>query len=245
MPIETPSREELLSELRRVRDSCEHLPGIDDINEKSEYDIVTYSEEFGSFPAALEEAGFEIDLFTRGAGVSDQQLIDDFQSFVDDLGHRPTWQEMDEAGPHSAKRYVDRFGSWNEAVEAAGYEAYRRRIPTADLRSELRSLGDALGHPPTVEEMNGRGAYSAETYKNRFGSWRQALEAAGFDSSKQWQNVSDEEILAALRELADELGRVPTTAEMNERGAVSAVTVYHRFGSFTTAVEAAGLTPAE
>jgi hypothetical protein len=53
---------------------------------------------------------------------------------------------------------------------------------------------------------------------------------------------SDEELLTTLRELLVELGERPTVSDLRDRDdAPSARTYYDRFGSWTDALEAAGL----
>ena len=53
-----------------------------------------------------------------------------------------------------------------------------------------------------------------------------------------------DELLGVLRELAEELGRPPTQAELWEREGLPRPTTYkYRFGSWSRALEAAGLKP--
>jgi hypothetical protein len=77
----------------------------------------------------------------------------------------------------------------------------------------------------------------------RFGSWPAALEAAGLTPYvRHW---SDEQILAGLRGLAEELGRAPTQADLDPRPQLFARPLPAvRFGSWERALQAAGLVPA-
>lgn len=116
-------------------------------------------------------------------------------------------------------------------------------VPTADLTAELQRLADELGHTPTKAEMNEHGAYSARTYHKRFGSWPGAVEAA--DLVPRWESDgrrSKAPLEAELRRLADELGRQPTTNDTDEQGSFTPSTYVRRYGSWTAAVEAAGIT---
>lgn len=55
---------------------------------------------------------------------------------------------------------------------------------------------------------------------------------------------SDDELLDALRELKDELGRTPTLSDIkNNEDMPSDATYYDRFGSYSQACEQAGLDP--
>jgi hypothetical protein len=239
--IDPGRREKLLAELQRIDDECETLPSMDDVAELSCFPLEAYVAEFGSYPAALDAAGLETEIFTRGSAASNTKLIRDLQAFAEELGHRPSRKEMDERGPHSGGTYYNRFGSWNAAIEEAGFDVWEpESIPDEELLAALRDLGDPPGVPPTSVKMAEEGPYSALVYQERFGSWSDALEAAGYENTNPKQLWSDEEILSGIRELADDLGRPPTSKEMNERGVVSAVTVWKRFGSWTDALELAG-----
>lgn len=57
------------------------------------------------------------------------------------------------------------------------------------------------------------------------------------------RRLSEEELLANLRDFAQELGRPPTSAEMNESGPHHTATYQDRFGSWNSALETAGLEP--
>ena len=49
-------------------------------------------------------------------------LIAELQRLADELGHPPGVAELNELGNYAHMTYVRRFGTWNAAVEAAGFE---------------------------------------------------------------------------------------------------------------------------
>lgn len=55
-----------------------------------------------------------------------------------------------------------------------------------ELISELNRLAEELGHVPRQDEMRDQGNWSAMVYQERFGSWNDALQAAGFDQNERW-----------------------------------------------------------
>jgi Homing endonuclease associated repeat len=107
---------------------------------------------------------------------------------------------------------VERFGSWNAAKRRAGLVP--RRFATKDeLLLQLRRLGDELGRTPTGKDLDARRAAlpSKSLYWHTFGSFSNALRAAGFDVPHR-----DERRERALRQgerLAAELGRPPRFAD--------------------------------
>ena len=116
-----------------------------------------------------------------------------------------------------------------------------KRIPRENLLCELRRLCHELGRSPTMKEMNERGAYSAPTYRNRFGSWREALALIGKAPVSDNRGATREELVEAMQELARQLGRTPTKVEMRERGEFSEKPYIRVFGSWGTAISAAEL----
>lgn len=113
-------------------------------------------------------------------------------------------------------------------------------IPEPDLVAALKSLATDLGRPPTREEMESDGPYSATPYYRQFGSWPAALEQAGLEPQFR-QQIPDEKLLTALRDLADELGHPPRGPEMTAKGPFSSSTYRRRFGTWTAALKEAGL----
>lgn len=117
------------------------------------------------------------------------------------------------------------------------------RYTAKELLAEIHRLANAIEEPPTVDQMDRRGQFSARVYNDRFGSWDEALEAAGFEPNAPGTDpeYSQEELLAALHDLADELERTPKKAEMNEQGQYSARPYERAFGSWSDAIAASDL----
>ena len=61
--------------------------------------------------------------------------------------------------------------------------------------------------------------------------------------NRTWEHVSDDELLAELRRLADDEDTPPTTTDLRERGAHSVQTYEYRFGSWREALSQAGFEP--
>jgi hypothetical protein len=173
------------------------------------------------------------------------ELLAELQRVADELGHSPSLAEFREHGAIAVTTYYDRFESWNKAISAAGYEPNdsQTKIPDDDLHAELNRLAAELGEPPSATQMNDHGEYWASTYKNRFGSWNDALAAAGLDEESQGTDIPEAALLSEIERLADELGRPPTFAEMQSMGEYSPGTYHRRFGSWNAALEAAGYNP--
>lgn len=162
------------------------------------------------------------------------------QAVAAKLGKVPTVVDMHNHGPHHPKIYTDHYGSWEAALEAADLdpdEIGSKKYPDHVLLAELQRLDEELDHTPSRTDMNQMGKFSAKTYQNRFGSWNNAKQEAMLDT----YGHSDDDLLRELRRLADDLGRTPTTGDMQEHGEYGSVTYYRRFGGWGKALEEAGL----
>lgn len=111
----------------------------------------------------------------------------------------------------------------------------------ADLLQDIRAVAAEVGETPTLNDYREHGSIAVTTIYRRFGSWQDALAAAGFEPREPDSEVTNEELIDALERLADELCKRPTAAEMNEQGAHWASTYRRAFGSWNAACEAAGL----
>jgi len=182
---------------------------------------------------------------------SDDELLQELHNLAEELGQTPTAIEMNEQGRFFSSRYCDRFGSWNNALRAADLKVNQvghGQISDEQLRISLQDLADDLGRTPTAVEMNEQGRYSSTTYCDRFGSWNNALRAADLKMSQgrnRSPDISQEELLNALRELAEELGETPTGPKMDKQGQFSSPTYVRRFGGWDDALQAAGFEPNE
>lgn len=177
--------------------------------------------------------------------LSETELLDDLREFGEELGHAPTRPEMNESGPHSSTPYYNRFGSWNEALELAGFEPNHQEVSDEELFAELQRLEEELGHEPRIKDMREHGEYAPTTFARRFGSWLEAREAAGQAGTAERLDgrASRDELVEALRDLAMDLGRSPSQKDMDEHGEYSVRPFYRVFGSWIDALDAAGMEP--
>lgn len=240
---------DLLEDLRRVAAELGRRPTSAEIDERAGYSSSTYYRRFESLQAALEAAGVTDEYEAPSAEhLSDEQLLDEIGRMADVLGRPPTYGEMDELGAHSPSTYRRRFGSWREAVREAGFSTdplsggAKRRIPERELLGELRRLADEYGRTPTYEELQADGQYAGATYLSRFGSWNEALEAAGLEPRPfRGDRIPTRELIRELRALAVRVARRPYRKEMDDEGPYSGMTYYDRFGGWQDALDAAGI----
>lgn len=217
------------------------------MDEDGPFSASTYFRRFDSWNDALEAAGLPRTDESKGARISARELLDELSRMADVLHRPPTTAEMDELGAYSASTYRRRFSSWEDALQEAGVGSTDPRekpnkISEEKLLDELRALAADLGRSPTAAEMSKEGSHSPATYLDRYGTWNAALDAADLETRRFRRiGISDRELIRALQEMVNALGRRPQRQEMEQRGPFSGTTYYNRFGSWSAALEAAGL----
>jgi len=78
-----------------------------------------------------------------------------------------------------------RFESWEMACQQAGVtrpDMGPRAVPDDALLEDIREVADELGHVPSRSQYHEHGNFTRRMAKTRFGSWPDAVEAAGFDA---------------------------------------------------------------
>lgn len=175
--------------------------------------------------------------------INESDLIQEICRLEEELDTVPSTKEMDELGEYSVPPYYRAFGSWNNALKEAGCEPIQtsERRSKEELVAELKRVSEECGGKPSQNDLTEYGGPDPETYRNEFGSWNAALEAAGFTPRANGQYIPTEDLCTALRELADELDRQTEMKAMNKSGPYSARTCVNRFGSWEEAIDATGI----
>jgi hypothetical protein len=128
-----------------------------------------------------------------------------------------------------------------------------KRFSSEQLLSALRACSEEVGGYPSVAKWNswqGR-ICNEKTIIHRFGTWVAAVTEAGVryprDNTGAQRRYSKEKLLADLRQWADSEGKVPTIGSWDctafAQGRANTKTYRTVFGTWSAALEAAGLTP--
>jgi hypothetical protein len=117
----------------------------------------------------------------------------------------------------------------------------RKRYSDEQILDELRASAERLGRSPTMREFaaDSETTVHPQTVIEHFGSWNAAKRRAGLVPRRF---ATREELLGLLRELGDELDRVPSAKDIDARkGSMPSKSLYwHTFGSLTNALREAG-----
>lgn len=130
-------------------------------------------------------------------------------------------------------------------MDSAELDAFRsrlrRRYSREELLEELQACAARLGASPTMRAFaeDPEATIHPQTVVDHFGSWNAAKREAGLMPRRR---ATREELLEALRSLGEELGRRPSTKDVEHaRGRVPSRGVYAKaFGSMREALRLAG-----
>jgi len=159
------------------------------------------------------------------------------------LGRTPRETDMQNArGFPSSALYVQRFGSWTNALKEAGIRPTREYLSEDELVEKLKQLSTILGRPPTQDDMNRTAGFpSSRPYFNKFGTWSKALARAGLGVRRR--DYTEDELVALLKEAGAKLNRVPMQRDLDNFDDYPRYGVFkRRFGSWNNALRTAGFT---
>lgn len=144
---------------------------------------------FGAWDVALRAAGIEPPRNSWSAS----EVVAAIKAFAAREGRPPTARDWMSPPlpdrPRPTRSAVEEcFGSWNRALEAAGFAPHRRNWDRDEILAALREFARRKGRVPrqgdwTRTSKPGEPPHpSRQTVVNQFGSWSAALTAAGLNS---------------------------------------------------------------
>lgn len=222
------STSQLREDLRNFSEELGHPPRQDAMDQKGPHSANIYVNRFGSWRAAIEDAGFEL-----SAIQSEDTENKDRSSSSKEFDHGKSItspcpvQWCDEVLPSRVSR-----------------REHLHSHPPGDVRQalgrHLRELDEEIGHPPKRVEMSKYEAteFQPNTYAEWFESWTDALR---FAELPPWTNRTNEDYVLALIRLSEKLERPPTKNEMDRQGQYSPEGYIKRFGSWSSSLYLAGL----
>src|SRR5665213_1130488 len=175
-------------------------------------------------------------VLTRRQRWSRERIVDAMRMFHEEHGYPPRAGDWRGAlptypDPGTVSRH---FGSWAQAIQAAGFQVRRIEWSDEQLLAAIRAWTRRHGAPPNTTSWAKRdpaGRWpSAATVQLRFGTWEAALLAAGVRVDRiAWDR---ENVLAAIAAFAEQHGRPPRRAELRKANKLpDHSTVVHYCGS--------------
>lgn len=200
--------------------------------------VCVYVQIFGDLEYAKQVAGVQKDYHARQR----KEIVETLVRLREELGRVP---KIRDEGVPSDKLMKKVFGSYENALLAAGMRPHHRYYSRECLIRQLQEKATELGRSPTVKEItDDPDMASIQTLRKAFGSHAKALKAAGLPPAPvgQGHTYTQEELIFQLKRKFAELGRAPDTHEINMDPEMASAGVFARmFGSHKLALEAAGI----
>lgn len=242
----------LIEQLRSLREELGKIPTLDDViqnsKEKKGAGYRAYVHAFGSYTSALRAAGLmEVKINERK-----RLLVQQLQALKEELGYVPTIEDIKVASKEkktaSPAGYAKAFGSFSAALEAAGFESRFVVYEKPVLIQLLKDVKEYLGRTPTAKDVDN---YSKEhktassgPFRSNFGTFNKALQAAGLEVQRIRNFYTKPDLIKQIRDMKEELGRVPTGRDVHHLSKKRKMASYHAFnnafGSWSNAVKEAG-----
>lgn len=127
----TYTEADLIADLQELADELGKTPTSKDMRELGAHSDYQYRAAFGTWNAAIDEAGLERNGTGGTCQYTEADLIEDLRRVADELGKSPSAPEMDRLGEASSDTYARRFDSWNGALAEAGLDS---NTPSGILR---------------------------------------------------------------------------------------------------------------
>ena len=127
----------------------------------------------------MEKQKFELNL--RRRNIPKEELLDDLKRVANLINqHTMTYRIYVQKGKFSTDTICRQFGSWNQALEAAGLKVINTKNNKKEVLFEnLANVWQHLGRQPVYRDLdkaNGYSKISSNTYVEQFGSWNKALQ---------------------------------------------------------------------
>lgn len=241
--------EELISLYKRMAKEIGRTPNFTDIEAyRLKYNDIpsvrTFRNRFGSIENLAEICGLYKK--TNNQTYKKDFLINELQRFYKEHRKIPTQSDFEgkKNGYPSRKTFVNHFGSFNNALRAAGFDVKDKPEYTKEyLLNEIGRFIREFGRQPYLRDMERVEGYPGKyLYKKIFGSWNNAIKEYGL---RPWvSQYTDEELEKFFFDFVEKNGRIPTLHEFNNNPDYPSFWCYqNRFGSWNKAIEAYGFEP--
>lgn len=174
--------------------------------------------------------------------VPDEELLQDVKDVAIKLGQNTlTIEEYENNGKYHSTTLRRRFGSWKSVLSLVELEVenHNFQISNDEYVADIKRVAKMLQkNTVTNTEYRKYGKYNASKLSLRFGSWKNALEAASLSPTGYNISISDIELLEEIERVWIKLGRQPTTNDIKDSVSQYGLTTYLRhFGSWRKALE--------
>ena len=174
-----------------------------------------------------------------------ETLISLLHSLYKELGRVPVAKDLrSRSGYPNNSTYINRFGSWNNALVAAGFTINKvSSLSQEDVLLSIKEYVHIFNDIPFYQSFqNNKDFPSASSVERLFGSWNNAILAAGFLPRQENKSWSKDECIKAIQLFNEENNRPPRSLDFIKSNSKfpNYTTIMNKFGSWNKGIEAAG-----
>ena len=158
-------KEDLIKEIQRL-DNEYKVVDRELMSEEGLYSPDTCEDRFDSWNNALRESGVGINKVHE---IDKEDYLEEIKRVKEELDEVPTGHQMNEYGKHPAKSYNDKFGTYNKAVEKAGFEPRYKQHASGEESHAYGVTGKE--HPQYGSSPNKNWKKNEETGHNLRSGW--------------------------------------------------------------------------
>jgi hypothetical protein len=246
----------LVDDLHRIAIDLGRQPTWDDVGTYGRFEPARYQEAINDIEAVIDDPPPVERGQSDETQALDDRLIEELQA-VESLFEGYLWpRDLTLFGTFTVPTYIGTFGSLAAALEAAEIErahlpesvsswnaAWSDTFPAARaFLDRIQEVGESIGRAPTMSEMREAGHNPQDVYEY-YDKWAEAIAHAGFDPDSRQLSTkrTRDELIAILEEMADELGRPPTTKDIQDRPGLGLNGFYTHWDTWDDALQAADL----
>lgn len=140
---------------------------------------------------------------------TDEDLLNNLRKFANEIGKTPSRTDFKKHNKKylpSFELYIRRFQKYSKACRMAGLKPNRtlkkkyKRKSNKEMINDLIWFAEMKGANPTVKEMNRfPWVTNSHSYRQRFGSWKKAIEKAGLNNNDLSKFYSPKYLLHLLK----------------------------------------------
>lgn len=159
-------------------------------------------------------------------------LIGEITRVYEYLGHVPTPDDLLQLNTFSHSMYNGAFDSWTKAVKKAGYtpHRYKASISRSELLEILQNFIEDNSGMPRAIDFDEYAPFSVGVMNREFGSWGNALKSVGENDYTKSPQAG--ELISDIQNVAEMLGKSPTSAQYRKHGQYTTSNVAKVFGSW-------------
>lgn len=208
------SDEEILDWIINFYSQHGYSPSISDFIQVFK-DSKIFRNRWGTWSNTLKQAG--VSVRKPYQKLTNEEMLDRLAEACRLLGRMPKRLEFAKFGLPAPDTYIKRFNvrHLSDVLKLAGIDnvfAFKRDIEKEKLIAELKEVAVLLGHVPSAPELDRIAKQSlyptSSSYRKVFGSWNNALVAAGFSPRLVPGHVSKEYIIETAKNVYNAYGTI-------------------------------------